>query len=95
MAEALTLTAAIVPPSRTTYTVTRIMLDWPAAAIQIWLVGSDGVEVFADYTGATATALLVSFNKIDLSVKSLQRRVLERLVTDNKLPSGNVTGTPA
>jgi hypothetical protein len=95
MAEQLDLTAAIVPASRTNYTVVRMVLDWPAAAIQIWLHGSDGAEVFAEYTGAAATTLLIAFNKVNLSVKSLQRRVLEQLVTDGKLPAGSVSGAPA
>jgi hypothetical protein len=95
MAETLDLTTPIVPPSRASYTVKRLNLDWPNAAIQIWLIGSDGIEVYAEYIGAQATTLLIAFNKVNLSVKSLQRRVLEQLVTDGKLPAGTVTGAPA
>ena len=95
MPEQLDLTAPIVPASRVSYVVTRLTLDWPAAAIQIWLKGSDGAEVFAEYAGPQATTLLVAFNKVNLATKSLQRRVLEQLVTDGKLPAGTVTGAPA
>jgi hypothetical protein len=93
--EQVDLAVPIVPASRTSYTLKRLHLDWAAGVIQIYLTGSDGVEVFAEYTGAPALAILVAFNKVDLTVKSLQRRVLERLVADGKLPGGAVSGAPA
>lgn len=95
MAEQLDLSAAIPLGTRTTYTVTQVLFNWPKAIIEVLVVGSDGVEVRAEYLGATATTLMLQLNKVDLSVKSLQRRILERLVTDGKLPPGSVSGTPA
>ena len=94
MAELLTLDTPIVPPTRTTYKVTLLVLDWLAKVIQIRLRGSDGVEVYAEYSGDAATALMTILNSANLSVKSLQRRILEKLAADGKLPAGTVSGTP-
>ncbi len=93
MAEVLTLTAAIVPPSRTTYRVRRMNLDVDALVIQAWVVGSDGSEQLIEWLNAGA--LLLALNTANLSVKSLQRRVLEQAVTDSKLTAGTVSGTPS
>lgn len=95
MAETLTLTAPIVPPTRTTYAIKRLVLDVSAAVIQAYLGGSDGVEVLVEWSGAQATTLLTALNSANLSVKSLQRRVLEQAVTDGKLTAGTVSGTPS
>jgi hypothetical protein len=95
MAELLTLTAPLVPPTRTTYKINRLVLDVVASVIQAYLGGSDGVEVLAEWTGAPAAALLTALNSANLSVKSLQRRVLEQAVTDGKLTAGTVSGTPS
>jgi len=95
MAEQLDLATPIIPPSRTTYAVIRLMLDYENAVIQIALRGSDGAEVQVEYLGTPATALMTTLNKINLSTKSLQRRILEQLVTDGKMAAGTVSGTPA
>jgi hypothetical protein len=95
MAEQLDLTTPIVPASRTTYTITRLILDWQASVILVYLRGSDSVEVFAEYTGATASALMTTLNSANLSTISLYKRVLQKLVTDGKLPAGTVSGTPS
>ena len=94
MAEQLALTVAIVPPSRTTYTVQELHLNWPTAVIQAMLLGSDGVLVVVGWEGSAATTLMVALNKANLSTTSLQKRVLQQAVTDGKLPAGTVTGTP-
>lgn len=95
MAEILDLAVAIVPPSRTTYRLSGLMLDWDAAYILVRVTGSDGVEVRAEYSGATATALMTTLNTANLSANSLYKRVLNKLVTDGKLPAGTVSGTPS
>ena len=41
-----------------------------------------------------ATTLLRALNTVNLSTTSLQKRVIQRLVTDGKLPAGAVTGAP-
>jgi hypothetical protein len=94
MAEQLDLTAAIVPPSRTTYSVQQLHLSWDTAVIQAVLKGSDGALVVVGWEGAAATTLMISLNKANLSTTSLQKRVLQQAVTDAKLPAGTVSGTP-
>jgi hypothetical protein len=61
------------------------------AYICIGLQGSTGQRRSFTYEGDTARAMIVALNKADLSVKSLQRRILERLVADGKL-AGVISG---
>lgn len=93
--ESLTLATPEVIPQITngSYRVGRIDLDWDQATITIVLVGANGERRSFDYTGATATTLMVGLNKANLSIQSLQARVLARLVADGKL-AGVVSGTP-
>lgn len=95
MAEQLDLTVPIVPPSRTTYTVQGLNLNWMQAVIQATLLGSDGVLVVIGWEGATATTLMTALNKANLATTSLQKRVLQQAVTDGKLTAGTVSGAPA
>jgi hypothetical protein len=92
MSEALTLTTPLVQ-TRTTYAVKIINLDWDSAHIHIRLLGSDGVVVGFNYDGPQAITLMTALNKVNLSVKSLQRRILEQLVADGFL-TGTVGGSP-
>lgn len=94
MAETFSLTAAIVPPSRTTYVVVGLSLNWLQAVIQATLVGSDGATIVISWEGAQATTLMIALNKANLSTISLQKRVLQQAVTDSKLPAGTVSGVP-
>ncbi len=95
MAEQLDLTTPIVPPTRTAYTFSRLVLDLEAQVIQAVVRGSDGVEVRGEWTGATAVALMTALNTANLSTLSLVKRVLQKMVTDGKLPAGSVSGTPS
>jgi hypothetical protein len=61
--------------------------------IFIQLRGSNGLTRSFRYDGTTALNLMIALNKTDLSTKSLQRRILERLIADGKL-IGTITGTP-
>ena len=94
MPEVLTLTSTIVVPDRTTYRVVRLVLDWAAQVIQVHAVGSDGVDVLHEYRGTEAVSLMTVLNSANLSTSSLHKRVLQKLVTDGKLPAGTVSGTP-
>lgn len=94
MAEQLNLTSPIVPPTRTTYTIKRMILDWSASVIQVWLQGSDDVEILAEYTGSAAASLMTTLNTANMSTNSLYKRTLQKLVADGKLPAGTVSGTP-
>ena len=91
MAELITLTSPL--PALSTYTVVELNLNWDAASIQIGLKGTNGERTHYSYSGATATTLMVALNKANLSIKSLQRRVIEQLVTDGKL-AGTISGSP-
>ena len=94
MAEKLDLTSAITTPNLTDYRVASVTFDWDGAQIMIALRGTNGERLVALYTGPTATTLMIALNKIDCSVTSLQKRIINRLVTDGKLPAGTVSGTP-
>ncbi len=94
MAEELTLTTPIPHPSIVSYKVVRIDMDMRSRYILIVVVGTDNSVISATYTDDTAVLLMQQLNKLNLSIKSLQARVLERLVLDGKLPAGAVTGTP-
>jgi hypothetical protein len=89
--EALTLTT---PISVASYTIQLLSLDWQNARINVFLVDQTGIHSNYQYDGAPATALMVSLNKANLTISSLQKRVLQQLVTDGKLSAGTVTGTP-
>ena len=94
MPEILTLTSPITKPSVTTYVVLFLSLDWGNARIVVRVQASDeAVQEFV-YEGATATALMTILNSANLSVKSLYKRVIEKLQADGNLPAGTITGTP-
>lgn len=91
MAEALTLTT---PQSVTDYTIDMLKLSWSEASIVVLLHDTQGDKFKCTYTGQAATDLMIALNKANLSTNSLQKRILNQLVTDGKLPPGTVTGIP-
>lgn len=93
--ETITLTSPEVQPQIVTadYRVRRLVLDVEAPAIIIQVRGTNGEAKEFSYQGATAQALLQALNTANLTTKSLQRRILEKLIADGKLV-GTVTGTP-
>jgi hypothetical protein len=98
MAEQVTFTTAVDSP-KTVFRVTVLALDWLNRRIDVRLRDWDGEifgqrELSANYTGETATNLMIALNKANLTTTSLQKRVIQQLVTDGKLPAGSVTGTP-
>lgn len=93
MAEILTLTAPIVPPSITTWRVTFLGLDWDAATISIRLRGPNGEVKTCGYQGSAATSMMVALNKANLSSNSLHKRVLTQLVSDGEI-AGTISGSP-
>ncbi len=88
MAEILTATV----PGQ--FEVRRLLLDLDRQLIEIVIRenGGSGHRLFT-YEGSTAVTLILALNKANLSITSLQRRILERLVADGKL-TGTVSGTP-
>lgn len=93
MPEIITLTVPIVPPSVTTYRVVYLAFDWSNPSITIGLHGPNSERVNHSYSGATATTLMNQLNTANLSVTSLHRRVIQRLVSDGVL-AGVISGTP-
>jgi hypothetical protein len=69
------------------------MLTLEPGLVAIELKDNLGVPFTHVYTGATATTMIKQLNTANLSVKSMHKRILEKLSTDGVLP-GTVTGTP-
>lgn len=92
MAEALTLTTPETKPSNTAYAVRRLELNWGDAVVDIFLTGVNGESRSFQYTGVTATNLMIALNKANLSTRSLNQRVFDRLIADGLLV-GTVTGS--
>lgn len=91
--EQIDLTVPITAPSTSTYRVIRLILDWPNGEIDITLADENGKTATFGYRNAEATALMLTLNTANLSVKSLHKRILEKLIADGKL-AGTVSGTP-
>lgn len=60
-----------------------ITKDQTGGALHHYYREEDGVE-----------AMLKAFNKANLATKSEERRILERLVADGRLPASTFEGTP-
>lgn len=101
--EQLNLTVAEVTPAINTsiYKVIFINLDWEQQFITIRLRGQNSEIKSFIYGGSNATPaeklkatnMMIALNKANLSIKSLQKRVLEQLVSDGFL-SGTISGVP-
>lgn len=91
MAQVLELTT---PQSVIDYRISIIKFNWDEAKIHIVLKDTQGDTITVGYTGAAATSLMIALNKANLSTNSLQKRTLEQLVADGKIPAGSVTGSP-
>lgn len=100
MAETLTLTTPITPmrPSISGYSIWSIYFGYGEDVIRVVVEDNNGhrlTAVYADEDKSTTTRdLMIALNKVNLAAKSLQRRVLEQLVIDGKMPSGAVSGFP-
>jgi hypothetical protein len=94
MAEELTLSDPVTRPSTDDYRVHRLDLNATDGTVSITVVGTVGEMKTFHYSGAQGRNYIKIVNTGNFSVTSLQRRVLERLVTDGFLPAGTVTGTP-
>jgi hypothetical protein len=91
MSEELILTT---PVSVTGYRVKRLVFNWEEASITVIVSDTNNVRRVGRYDGPIATTLMNQLNTVNLTTNSLHKRILERLVTDGKLPPGTVTGTP-
>ena len=85
------------PAAPTEYRVQSLRLEWgdvSTCAVIVRLIPNVGGEVVNyRYDGAAACTMLQQLNKANLSTMSLQRRIIERLVTD-KVLTGTVQGSP-
>ena len=63
--------------------------------VRVTVEDNFGVKSAHEYSGAEAAALLTQLNTMNFSTVSLQKRLLQKLVADGKLPPGTVTGTPS
>lgn len=91
--EQIDLTTPITKPSVTNYRVNKLDLRWLDKHIRIELFSDTGEVLHHSYDGTEATNLMIFLNKANLSTKSLQKRVLEKLVADGVI-DGSITGTP-
>lgn len=104
--EELILTDPVVKPAETTnkYHVVSLTLDMEYAAnpaivgslpglILINLKDNNNARSNYRYEGKPATDMIKFLNTANLSVKSMHKRILEKLSADGLLP-GTVTGAP-
>jgi len=92
-AEEARFTVPVIIPDIVFVKVDSLVLEWGAKQILIIIVDSNGVKSRVVYHGTEAVNLMKSLNKADLSVKSLNKRILQKLVVDGKIPNASVTGT--
>ena len=74
-----------------TYTISEFNMNWTQKRVVIVLLGSNGEQKTVVYDDAGD--MIRALNKANLSVKSLHRRVMERLLADGHL-TGTISGTP-
>ena len=94
MAEKLGLVVPIVPPAVTDYEVGLLSLDRLRQIVYIEVYANTATVVAVKYTGAVAGTMIQQLNKANLSTKSLERRIIERLQLDGYLPAGTINGFP-
>ncbi len=93
-AEQVNLTTPITKPPINSYKIDSIVLNVTGATITIVLIDTaSGEKPVFSYYGTTATDLMKTLNKTDLSIKSLQKRIFERLIADGKI-AGTISGVP-
>lgn len=94
MAEILTLTDFVVPPTVTSYRVAQLTIKrLPNPIIQIRVVDNLGNIFGHIYDGDTAKDFINQLNTMNFTNTSLENRILQRLSTDGILV-GTVSGTP-
>lgn len=96
MSERLDLTVpAVMQPevSVAEYNISSLTFNWEVNKIVISLVSDNGVRKTVGYADAEAETMMIALNKVNLSTKSLQKRIFERLVADGHLV-GTISGSP-
>lgn len=80
-------------PGTITWRPVLLHLDKRRATIKAGFEGDNGEYTSVGWEGTDATTLMVALNKANLSVKSLNRRIMEKAVADGML-TGTISGTP-
>lgn len=80
--------------SVTGYSVRTVVMSLDGPMIRVTVMDNQGRKTAHEYVDDEALALIVALNKADLSTVSLQKRILQRLVADGRLPSGTIVGSP-
>lgn len=95
MAEQIDLTTPDFADPRTTthYRVAVLQLSMAQQRLVIVLEGENNVTKTFHYRDQEAVDMMIFLNKANLSVKSLHRRVLEKLIADGHI-EGSISGTP-
>ena len=104
MAEELVLTDPIVKPAETTsrFKIMSILFDrilrpvpsQPAGFVSVTVEDETGKRLVCTYEGQAALDYIKFANTANFSVNSMQKRTLQKLSADGKLPPGNVEGAP-
>ena len=93
MAEQIDLATTETTPDNTKYVINEFCLFWVARRITIELLGENGELLQFSYDGTEARNLMLALNKANLSVKSLHKRIMEKLINDG-LIAGSISGAP-
>jgi hypothetical protein len=88
--EKLTLTAPISKPSIAEWSIAKFEVNVENAEIVVTVKGDNGEYKTVRYE--SAATLINSLNTANLTIKSLRRRILERLQADGHLGAGNFSG---
>lgn len=107
--ERATLTTPVVLGSVTDYQVTGVYINTPKTigtpsgdwVLNISYTDNKDNNLTDNHVGVVsatnpngADVLVKALNKADLSIKSLNRRALEHLVSEGKIPASAINGTP-
>lgn len=90
--EQVNLTNPIVRPNVTNYHISELILDWDNSKIVVQLKSDRDTLLIHSYEGDTAKNLMIALNKVNLSTRSLNQRIFDRLIADGVL-IGNVAGS--
>lgn len=93
MAEILTLSTPVTSPTITNYKLVALSFDIEAQSISMTAKSNTGSYLSRVINGAVAVTLMNQLNTANLSVKSLQRRVLEYMAMQGDF-TGSVIGLP-
>jgi hypothetical protein len=104
MAEQIDLDNPVPPttPPVTDYRVKSVLMDVDGVGVNITEPGllaitlkdNNGHVTSYQYTGNTAIEMIKHLNTANMTVKSMQKRILEQLKRDGFIGSGTVSGTP-